>query len=40
MFWKGFTSTSLKKAVANNFGKYQFIITLDNTSPHAYMIVP
>lgn len=40
MYWKGFTSTSLEVKVANRFGKFSFVIELDNKHPHAYMIVP
>lgn len=29
MFWRGFTSTSLERKVANNFGRYHYIIELD-----------
>jgi hypothetical protein len=40
VFWRGFTSTSLDRKIANNFGRYHFIIELDNNTPHDYMIVP
>lgn len=40
LFWRGFTSTSLERKVANNFGRYHYIIELENTNPHDYMIVP
>ena len=40
MYWKSFTSTSLEAKVANRFGKFSYIIELDNKNPHAYMIVP
>lgn len=40
LFWRGFTSTSLERKTANNFGRYHFIIELDNVNPHDYMIVP
>jgi hypothetical protein len=40
VFWRGFTSTSLDRKIANNFGRYHFIIELDNNNPHDYMIVP
>lgn len=40
VFWRGFTSTSLERKVANTFGRYHFIIELDNLNPHSYMTVP
>ena len=40
MYWKGFTSTSLEVKIASKFGKYNYIIELDNKHPHPYMIVP
>lgn len=40
VFWRGFTSTSLERKIANNFGRYHYIIELDNANPHDYMIVP
>mgnify|MGYP002345651368 CR=1 len=39
-FWRGFTSTSLERKIANNFGRYHYIIELDNTNPHDYIVVP
>lgn len=40
LYWKGFTSTSLEKPIAARFGRYTFVITLENSNPHPYMIVP
>ena len=40
MFWRGFTSTSLERKIANNFGRFVFIVELDNSNPHEYMVVP
>ena len=40
MYWRGCTSTSLERKIANNFGKYQYIVELDNANPHPYMVVP
>ena len=40
MYWKAFTSTSLEAKVANKFGRFSYVIELDNKNPHAYMIVP
>lgn len=40
IFWRGFTSTSLERKIANNFGRYHYIVELDNNNPHDYMIVP
>lgn len=39
-YWKGFTSTSLDTTVASRFGRYLFVINLDKSIPHAYMVVP
>lgn len=40
LFWRGFTSTSLDRRIAGNFGRYHYIIQLDNANPQPYMIVP
>ena len=40
MYWRGFTSTSLERRIAGNFGKYQYVIELENSNPHPYMVVP
>jgi len=40
MYWRAFTSTSLDRKVASNFGRYQYIIELDNSAPHDYIVVP
>jgi len=40
LFWRGFTSTSLDSKIASNFGRYHYIIQLDNVTPQPYMIVP
>lgn len=40
LFWKAFTSTSLEKPIAARFGRFSFVITLENSNPHPYMIVP
>ena len=40
LYWKGFTSTSLERRVAANFGKYHYVIELDKDKPHDYMIIP
>lgn len=39
-YWKAFTSTSLETTVAARFGRYTFVIELDNHDAHPYMIVP
>lgn len=40
LYWKAFTSTSLDTTVAARFGRYTFVISLETTNPHPYMIVP
>ena len=40
MYWRSFTSTSLVRKVASNFGRYQYILELDSKDPHDYLIVP
>jgi hypothetical protein len=40
LYWKSFTSTSLSTSVAAKFGRYQYVIELETSSPHPYMIVP
>lgn len=40
LYWKGFTSTSLERKVAQNFGRFNYVIELDKDAPHDYMIIP
>jgi hypothetical protein len=40
MYWKAFTSTSLDTTIAARFGKYTYVINIDNSNPHEYIIVP
>jgi hypothetical protein len=40
MYWKAFTSTSLDTTIAARFGKYTYVINVDNSNPHEYIIVP
>ena len=40
LYWKGFTSTSLDTNVAHRFGRYIYVISLQSSNPHTYMIVP
>jgi len=40
MYWKAFSSTSLKQSVANKFGSFTYIIQLNTKIPHDYLIIP
>jgi hypothetical protein len=40
LYWKAFTSSSLDSSVAGRFGKFTYVILLDTTNPHPFMIVP
>lgn len=40
LYWKAFTSTSLDTTVAARFGRYTYVISLESSNPHPYMIVP
>jgi hypothetical protein len=40
MYWRTFTSTSRNKKVAQDFGKFQYVITFNTNQSHPYFVVP